>query len=132
MKSDIKSVIMEEMCEKTERADLEKIKEIFSSNSKFLSDVFEVQFVYRKIVGDFGYVNYIDGFANYEAQDNCELDWFYKEYKTRGYDNFKIDSVEKEDNFWNDCIYRVEMHKKYDGYILYVTMILNVMNHKIK
>ena len=125
----IKSVYMEEMCKRYEMADSEKkeikeIKEIFSSKSEFLGSVYGVQFVFRKIVGDSGNVNCLD-LGNFEAVDNCELDYFYNEYKTRGYDNFEIDSVEKEDELWNNCTYSVEMHKKYDGYTLYATMILN-------
>lgn len=101
----IKSVIMEEMCERTdsEKADSEKkeireVKEIFSSKSKFLGSVFGVQFMYDKIVGDSGYVNYIDGLAIYGAESDSELDYFYFVCKSRGYDNFEIDSVEKEDD----------------------------------
>ena len=129
----IKSVIMEEMYERTdeEKKAIKEIKEILSSKSEFLSSVFGVQFVYRKIVGDSGYVNYLD-LRNFEAADNCELDYFYSVYKARGYDNFEIDSVEKEDGFWNDCTYCVEMHKKYDGYTLYATMVLNVREWKSK
>lgn len=129
----IKGVYFEEMCEKTdsEKADSEKkeireIKEIFSSKSEFLSSILSVHFVFRKIVGDSGYVNDIDGFASYEADNDSELDNFYFVYKVRGYDNFEIDSVEKEDFIWSNCTYRVEMHRKYDGYTLYATMILNV------
>lgn len=120
----IKSVIMEEMCERTdeEKKAIKEIKEILSSKSEFLSSVFGVQFVYRKIVGDSGYVNYLD-LRNFEAADNCELDYFYSVYKARGYDNFEIDSVEKEEYMWANT-YRVEMHKKYDGYTLYATMVL--------
>lgn len=137
MKSDIRSVIMEEMCEKTEKADSEKkeireIKEILSSKSKFLGSVFDVKFAYNKIVSDSGYVNYIDGFANNEADNDSELDKFYFVYKVRGYDNFEIDSVEKNDCIWGKCIYSVEMHRKYDGYTLYATMILNVRTWKNK
>lgn len=132
----IKSVYMEEMCKRYEMADSEKkeikeIKEILSSKSKFLSNVFGMQFVYRKIVGDSGYVNYLD-LGNFEAVDNCELDYFYNEYKTRGYDNFEIDSVEKDDSIWGKCTYRMEMHKKYDGYVLYATMVLDIRNYKSK
>lgn len=121
------------MYEKTdsEEKEIKKIKEILSSKSKFLSSVFEVQFVYRKIVGDSGYVNYLD-LGNFEAVDNCELDYFYNEYKTRGYDNFEIDSVEKNCCIWGKCTYSVEMHKKYDGYTLYATMVLNVREWKSK
>lgn len=122
----IESVTMEETHERTddeEKKDIEKIKEIFSSKSKFLSSVFGVQFAYGKIVSDSGYVNYLD-LGNFEAGDNCELDYFYNEYKTRGYDNFEIDSVEKDDSIWGKDIYCVEMHKKYDGYTLYATMVL--------
>ena len=127
--SGIKSVYMEEMCKRYEMADSEKkeikeIKEIFSSKSEFLGSVYGVQFVFRKIVGDSGNVNCLD-LGNFEAVDNCELDYFYNEYKTRGYDNFEIDSVEKEEYMWVNT-YRVEMHKKYDGYTLYATMVLNV------
>lgn len=129
----IKGVYFEEMYEKTdsEKADSEKkeireIKEIFSSKSEFLSSILSVHFVFRKIVGDSGYVNDIDGFASYEADNDSELDNFYFVYKVRGYDNFEIDSVEKEDFIWSNCTYRVEMHRKYDGYTLYATMILNV------
>lgn len=132
----IKSVYMEEMCKRYEMADSEKkeikeIKEILSSKSKFLSSVFYVQFMFRKIVGNSGYVNYLD-LGNFEAQDNCELDYFYNEYKTRGYDNFEIDSVEKDDSIWGNCIYSVKMHKKYDGYVLYATMVLDIRNYKSK
>ena len=132
----IKSVYMEEMCKRYEMADSEKkeikeIKEILSSKSKFLDSVFGVQFVFRKIVGDSGNVNCLD-LGNFEAVDNYELDYFYNEYKTRGYDNFEIDSVEKEDSIWGKGTYCVEMHKKYDGYILYATMILNTRTWKSK
>lgn len=132
----IKSVYMEEMCKRYEMADSEKkeikeIKEILSSKSKFLDSVFGVQFVFRKIVGDSGNVNCLD-LGNFEAVDNCELDYFYNEYKTRGYDNFEIDSVEKEDYIWGKGTYCMEMHKKYDGYILYATMILNTRTWKSK
>lgn len=123
----IESVTMEETHERTddeEKKDIEKIKEILSSKSKFLSSVFGVQFAYGKIVSDSGYVNYLDGFASYEAAIDSELDYFYNEYKTRGYDNFEIDSVEKDDSIWGKCTYCVEMHKKYDGYTLYATMVL--------
>lgn len=123
----IKDVYFEEMCEKTEKADLEEIREIFSSKSKFLDSVFGVQFMYDKIVGASCYVNCLDDFATYEAEIDSELEHFYEGYKARGYDNFKIDSVKKEeDDFWHNCTYRVEMHKRYDGYTLYVTMILDV------
>lgn len=126
----IKSVYMEEMCKRYEMADSEKkeireIKEILSSKSKFLGSVFGVQFMYDKIVSDSGYVNYIDGFANYEADNDSELDNFYFAYKARGYDNFEIDSIEKEEYMYGNT-YSVEMHKKYDGYTLYATMILDV------
>ena len=132
----IKSVYMEEMCKRYEMADSEKkeikeIKEILSSKSKFLDSVFGVQFVFRKIVGDSGNVNCLD-LGNFEAVDNYELDYFYNEYKTRGYDNFEIDSVEKEDSIWGKGTYCVEMHKKYDGYTLYATMVLNVRGWKSK
>ena len=132
----IKRVYMEEMCKRYEMADSEKkeikeIKEILSSKSKFLDSVFGVQFVFRKIVGDSGNVNCLD-LGNFEAVDNYELDYFYNEYKTRGYDNFEIDSVEKEDSIWGKGTYCVEMHKKYDGYILYATMILNTRTWKSK
>lgn len=128
--SGIKSVYMEEMCKRYEMADSEKkeikeIKEILSSKSKFLDSVLGVQFMYDKIVGDSGYVNYIDGLAIYGAESDSELDYFYFVYKSRGYDNFEIDSVEKEEYMWANT-YRVEMHKKYDGYTLYATMVLNV------
>lgn len=130
----IKDVYFEEMYEKTdsEEKEIKEIKEILSSKSKFLSSVFEVQFVYRKIVGDSGYVNYLDDFASYEAAIDSELEHFYFAYKARGYDNFEIDSVKKEDGFWNDCTCRMEMHKKYDGYTLYATMVLNVREWKSK
>lgn len=114
------------------KSDIEEIKEILSSKSKFLGSVFGVQFMYDKIVSDSGYVNYIDGFANYEADNDSELDNFYFVYKVRGYDNFEIDSVEKDDSIWGNCTYNVEMHKKYDGYTLYATMILNTMTWKSK
>lgn len=107
-------------------SDIEKVKEIFSDKSKFLESVFDVKFAYNKIVSDSGYVNYIDGFANYEADNDSELEHFYFAYKARGYDNFKIDSIEKDDCIWGKCTYSVEMHRKYDGYTLYATMILNV------
>lgn len=128
--SGIKSVYMEEMCKRYEMADSEKkeireIREIFSDKSKFLGSVFDVKFVFRKIVGNSGYVNYLDGFANYEADNDSELDNFYFVYKVRGYDNFEIDSVEKNCCIWGKCTYSVEMHKKYDGYTLYATMVLN-------
>lgn len=128
--SGIKSVYMEEMCKRYEMADSEKkeikeIKEIFSDKSKFLESVSDVKFAYSKIVSDSGYVNYIDGLAIYGAESDSELDYFYFVYKSRGYDNFEIDSVEKEEYMWANT-YRVEMHKKYDGYILYATMVLNV------
>ena len=82
--SGIKSVYMEEMCKRYEMADSEKkeikeIKEILSSKSKFLGSVFGLQFMYRKIVGDSGNVNCLD-LGNFEAVDNCELDYFYNEY----------------------------------------------------
>nr|DAE43925.1 MAG TPA: hypothetical protein [Caudoviricetes sp.] len=130
----IKSVIMEEMYERTdeEKKNIREIKEILSSKSKFLSSVFGLRFVYRKIVGDSGYVNYLDGFASYEAAIDSELEHFYFAYKARGYDNFEIDSIEKEDGFLNDCTYRMEMHKIYDGYTLYATMVLNVREWKSK
>ena len=133
----IKSVIMEEMYKRYEMHDSEKkeikeIKEILSSKSKFLSSVFGLRFVYRKIVGDSGYVNYLDGFASYEAAIDSELEHFYFAYKARGYDNFEIDSVEKDDSIWGKSTYYVEMHKKYDGYILYATMILNTRTWKSK
>lgn len=53
---------MEEMYEKTdsEKKEIREIREIFSSKSKFLGSVFGVQFMYDKIVGDSGYVNYED------------------------------------------------------------------------
>lgn len=126
----IKSVYMEEMCKRYEMADSEKkeikeIKEIMSSRNKFLNSVGSVVFVFRKIVGDSGYVNYLDDFVSYETETDSELERFYFAYKARGYDNFEIDSVEKDDSMWTNT-YRVEMHKKYDGYTLYATMVLNV------
>ncbi|MBS4971645.1 MAG: hypothetical protein KHZ66_08700 [Lacticaseibacillus rhamnosus] len=131
--SGIKDVYFEEMYERTDsdKADSEKkeireIREIFSDKSKFLGSVFYVKFAYSKIVSDSGYVNYIDGFANYEADNDSELDNFYFVYKVRGYDSFEIDSIEKDDSMWGKCTYSVEMHKKYDGYTLYATMILDV------
>lgn len=108
------------------KSDIERIKEIFSSKREFLGSVFGVRFVYRRIVGDSGYVNYLDVLANYEAETDSELEHFYFAYKARGYDNFKIDSIEKDDCIWGKCTYSVEMHRKYDGYTLYATMILNV------
>lgn len=125
--SGIKSVYMEEMCERTDedKKEIREIKEILSSKSKFLGSVFGVQFMYDKIVGDSGYVNYIDGLAIYGAESDSELDYFYFVYKSRGYDNFEIDSVEKEEYMYGNT-YSVEMHKKYDGYTLYATMVLNV------
>lgn len=125
----IKSVYMEEMCKRYEMADSEKkeikeIKEILSSKSKFLDSVFGVQFVFRKIVGNSGYVNYLDGFVSYETETDSEIERFYFAYKAKGYDNFEIDSVEKEEYMWANT-YRVEMHKKYDGYTLYATMVLD-------
>lgn len=119
---------MKEMYEKadSEKKEIREIREIFSSKSKFLGSVFSMQFMYDKIVGDSGYVNYIDGLAIYEAYNDSELDNFYFVYRMRVYDNFEIDSVEKEDAFWNDCSYRVKMHKRYDGYTLYARMVLNV------
>lgn len=127
----IKDVYFEEMYERTdsdkaysEKKEIREIREIFSDKSKFLGSVFGVQFMYDKIVGDSGYVNYIDGFANYKADNDSELDNFYFVYKVRGYDNFEIDSVEKDDSMWGKCTYSVEMHKKYDGYTLYATMVL--------
>ena len=122
----IKSVIMEEMYERTdeEKKAIKEIKEILSSKSKFLGSVFGVQFVFRKIVGNSGYVNYLDGFASYETETDSEIERFYFAYKAKGYDNFEIDSVEKEEYMWANT-YRVEMHKKYDGYTLYATMVLD-------
>lgn len=119
---------MEEMYGKTdlEKKAIKEIKEIFSSKREFLGSVFGVRFAYNKIVGDSGYVNYLDVLANYEAETDSELEYFYFVYKAREYDNFKIDSVEKEDSFWHAYTYRVEMHKEYDGYALYATMILNL------
>ena len=134
----IKSVYMEEMCKRYERTDSEKktikeIKEIMSSKEKFLNSVDSVMFVFRKIVGASCCVNCLDDFATYKAEIDSELEHFYEGYKAREYDNFKIDSVEKEkDDFWHNCTYRVEMHKKYDGYTLYATMILNVRTWKNK
>lgn len=129
----IKSVYMEEMYEKTdeEKKAIKEIKEIMSSGNKFLNSVGSVAFVYRKIVGDSGYVNYLDGFVSYETETDSEIDYFYFVYKSRGYDNFEIDSVEKEEYMWVNT-YRVEMHKKYDGYILYATMILDTRTWKSK
>lgn len=123
----IKSVIMEEMCEKadSEKKEIREIREIFSSKSKFLGSVSGVQFMYSKIVSDYGLVNYLDGLAIYWADFDSDLDYFYFVYKLRGYDNFEIDSVEKED-YMSVSTYRVEMHRKYDGYTLYATMTVNV------
>lgn len=80
----MKNVIFEEMYEKTdsdkansEKKEIREIREIFSSKSKFLGSVFSMQFMYDKIVGDSGYVNYIDGLAIYEACNDSELDNFY-------------------------------------------------------
>lgn len=58
----IKSVIMEEMCERTdsEKKEIREIKEIMSSKEKFLNSVDSVVFVFKKIVGDSGNVNYLD------------------------------------------------------------------------
>lgn len=135
----IKSVIMEEMYERTnsDKADSEKkeireIREIFSDKSKFLGSVFNVQFVFRKIVGNSGYVNYLDGFASYETETDSEIERFYFAYKAKGYDNFEIDSVEKDDSIWGKVTYCVEMHKKYDGYTLYATMVLDTRTWKSK
>ena len=135
----IKGAYFEEMYEKTDsdKADSEKkeireIREIFSSKSKFLGSVFSMQFMYDKIVGDSGYVNYIDGLAIYEAYNDSELDNFYFVYRMRGYDNFEIDSIEKDNYIWGSFAYRVEMHKRYDGYTLYATMVLNVRTWKSK
>ena len=95
----IKDVYFEEMYERTdsdkadsEKKEIKEIREIFSDKSKFLGSVFDVKFAYSKIVSDSGYVNYIDGFANYEADNDSELDNFYFVYKVRGYDNFEEDS----------------------------------------
>lgn len=117
---------MEEMYERTdeEKKEIKEIKEIFSSKSKFLDSVFGVQFVFRKIVGNSGYVNYLDGFVSYETETDSEIERFYFAYKAKGYDNFEIDSVEKEEYMWANT-YRVEMYKKYDGYTLYATMVLD-------
>lgn len=125
----IKSVHMEEMYKRYEMHDLEKkeikeIKEIMSSRNKFLNSVGSVVFVFRKIVGDSGYVNYLDDFVSYETETDSELERFYFAYKARGYDNFEIDSIEKEEYMYGNT-YSVEMHKKYDGYILYATMVLD-------
>lgn len=124
MKSDVKSVIMEEMYERTdsEKKTIREIKEIMSSKEKFLNSVDSVVFVFRKIVGDSGNVNYLN-FGNFEAENDFELRYFYDEYKTRGYDNFEIYSA---DSYVRSCRYRVEMYKKYDGYTLYAVMILYV------
>ena len=124
----IKSVHMEEMYKRYEMHDLEKkeikeIKEIMSSRNKFLNSVGSVVFVFRKIVGDSGYVNYLDDFVSYETETDSELERFYFAYKARGYDNFEIDSIEKEEYMYGNT-YSVEMHKKYDGYTLYVNMTL--------
>lgn len=108
----------------SEKKEIREIREIFSDKSKFLESVSDVKFAYSKIVSDSGYVNYIDGYASYEADNDSELDNFYFVYKVRGYGNFEIDSVEKEEYMWVNT-YSVEMHKKYDGYTLYATMILN-------
>lgn len=99
-------------------SDIERIKEIFSSKREFLGSVFGVRFVYRRIVDDSGYVNYLDVLANYEADNDSELEYFYFAYKAREYDNFEIDSVEKEDSFWHAYTYRVEMHKEYRGMVI--------------
>jgi hypothetical protein len=125
----IKDVYFEEMCKRYEMADSEKkeikeIKEIMSSRNKFLNSVGSVVFVFRKIVGDSGYVNYLDDFVSYETETDSELERFYFAYKARGYDNFEIDSIEKEEYMYGNT-YSVEMHKKYDGYILYATMVLD-------
>ena len=135
--SGIKSVYLEEMYKRYEMHDSEKkeikeIKEILSSKSKFLDSVFCVQFVFRKIVGNSGYVNYLDGFASYETETDSEIERFYFAYKAKGYDNFEIDSVEKDDSIWGKVTYCVEMHKKYDGYTLYATMVLDTRTWKSK
>lgn len=77
---------MEEMYGKAdlEKKEIREIREIFSGKSKFLESVFDVEFAYNKIVGDSGYVNYIDGFANYEADNDSELEYFYLVYKACG------------------------------------------------
>lgn len=77
-----------------------------------------MQFMYDKIVCDSGYVNYIDGLAIYEAYNDSELDNFYFVYRMRGYDNFEIDSVEKDNYIWGSFTYRVEMHKRYELYFI--------------
>lgn len=125
----IKGVYFEEMYKKYEMVDSKKkeigeIREIMSSKSKFLGSVSSVQLVYRKIVGASCCVNCLDDFATYEAETDSKLEHFYEGYKARGYDNFVIDSVEKKD-YMCGSTYSVEMHKRYDGYTLYATMVLD-------
>lgn len=102
---------------------IERVDEILSNKEKFLENVWSAEFNFRKIVGDSGYVNLIE-FPIYVANDEGEREHFYDIYKTRGYDNFEIDSIEKDDSMWGKCTYCVEMHKKYEGYTLYATMVL--------
>ena len=52
-------------------SDIEKIKEIFSSKSEFLSSVFGVQFVFRKIVGDYN----ADKFEDFFMRVSYDIDW---------------------------------------------------------
>lgn len=107
------------------KSDDEKVKEIMSSRNEFLNSVDSVVFIFRKIVSDSGHVNYLN-FGNFEAENDNELRYFYDEYKTRGYDNFEIKIANRMDYMGRNYRYRVEMCKKYDGYTLYVVMILGV------
>lgn len=108
------------------KSDIERIKEIMSSRNKFLNSVDSVVFVFRKIVSDTGYVNWLD-FGSFEAENDNELRYFYDAYKVREYDNFEILSANRTDYLKRgNYRYRIEICKKYDGYTLYAVMILNL------
>lgn len=102
---------------------IEKIKEIFSSKEKFLENVSDIEFTFKRVADNVdkmdGNINMIE-FMSYSAHDEKELGNFYDIFRIRGYYDLEIKSVENllQHEYW------VYMYKKYYEYVFYAQIVL--------
>lgn len=105
-------------------SDIEKVKEIMSSKEKFIKNVCNVSFTFKKFINNVIHNMELIEFISYNAQNFHDLKELYDLYKSIGCDKLEIKSVAKADGEMFE--YSIVLYKKNDitDYIVYVEMLL--------
>lgn len=104
-------------------SDVEKVREIMSSKEKFLENVSNVEFVFKRYSKNMNPKNLVL-FHRYSASEDKELEDFYDDYELKDYGDMEIKSVVELSYLRKR--YLVEMYEECDDYISYAEMMLDL------